>query len=233
MADDRIPLLLLPGLLNDAELWRDQLAGLADIADCQVGDLTGSDTLRGVAEQVLAAAPPRFALAGFSMGGYVAQDLLRIAPARVERLALLGTSVRAESPERSAQRRAQARAVRLPGEFHGFGEIHTRSYIDPSRYGDHALIERIRAMTVRLGAPVFQRQSQFVRPSGMDVLTGYDRPLLLVCGEHDRIAPLELHLEMQRLVPQARLLVLPDCGHMAPMERPQEVTQALRDWLLA
>ncbi len=226
-------LLLLPGLLNDAELWRDQLTGLADIAHCQVGDLTGSDTLHGVAEQVLAAAPPRFALAGFSMGGYVAQELLRLAPERIERLALLGTSIRAETPERSAQRRAQARAVRLPGEFHGFGEIHTRSYIDPSRHGDHVLIERIRTMTVRLGAPVFQRQSQFVRPGGVDVLAGYDRPLLLLCGEHDRIAPLELHREMQQLVPQARLVVLPECGHMAPMEKPREVTQALREWLLA
>ena len=169
----RIPLLLLPGLLNDATLWRAQLDALADIADCQVGDLTRHDTLRATAEEVLAHAPEEFALAGFSLGGYVAQEILRIAPERVLRLALLDTSHKADSPERAAQRVAQQNSVRLPGTFHGFGDTLMRSYIDASRFDDHALVDTVRDMTARLGAEVFIRQSRITRVDGSDVLRAW------------------------------------------------------------
>ena len=229
----RIPLLLLPGLLNDAELWRAQIADLSDIADCIVGDQTRGDTLQAVAEDVLAQAPPRFALAGFSLGGFVAQQILRIAPERVRRLALIDTSIHADSPERAAQRRAQRASVRLPGTFHGFGDRLMRSYIDASRLDDHALVQRVREMTTRLGAEVFLRQSALERPDGHDVLAAYRGPLLIVCGANDRITPLAVSEEMHALAPHSRLLLLPGCGHLAPMEKPDEVSAALRDWLLA
>ncbi|MCL7714665.1 alpha/beta fold hydrolase [Stenotrophomonas mori] len=232
-APGKIPLLLLPGLLNDAELWRAQLADLSDIADCTVGDQTRGHTLRAVAEDVLAQAPPRFALAGFSLGGFVAQQILRIAPGRVRRLALVGSSMHADSPERAAQRRAQRASVRLPGRFHGFGDTLMRSYIDASRLGDHGLVQRVRAMTARLGAEVFLRQSALERVEGRDVLAGYRDPLLIVCGANDRITPPAVSEEMHALVPQSRLVVIPACGHLAPMEKPEAVSAALRGWLLA
>jgi len=232
-APGKIPLLLLPGLLNDAELWRAQIADLSDIADCVVGDQTRGDTLQAVAEDVLAQAPPRFALAGFSLGGFVAQQILRVAPTRVRRLALIGSSIHADSPERAAQRRAQRASVRLPGTFHGFGDRLMRSYIDASRLDDHVLVQRVRAMTTRLGADVFLRQSALERPDGHAVLAAYRDPLLIVCGANDRITPPAVSEEMHALAPHSQLRVLPGCGHLAPMEKPDEVSAALRGWLLA
>ncbi len=170
---DRTPLLLLPGLLNGAELWRAQIADLSGIADCRVGDLTHGRTMAEVGTSVLAQAPPRFALAGFSLGGFVAQQILRMAPQRVQRLALLGSSIHADSPERAAQRRAQQVSVRLPGTFHGFGERLVRSYIDASRVNDHVLLQRVRDMTTRLGAQVFLQQSGLERINGHDVIARY------------------------------------------------------------
>ena len=230
---DRVPLLLLPGLLNDAELWRAQIAALSDIADCTVGDQTRGDTMQAVVEDVLAQAPERFALAGFSLGGFVAQQILRVAPERVLRLALIDTSIHADSPERAAQRQAQRSSVRLPGTFHGFGDKLMRSYIDASRLDDYVLVQRVRDMTARLGAEVFLRQSALDRIDGHDLLAGYRDPLLIICGANDRITPLPISEEMHALVPGSTLVVLPDCGHLAPMEKPEEVSAAMREWLLA
>ncbi len=229
---ERIPLLLLPGLLNDAELWRDQLTALEDIAACDVGDLTRGDTMQAVTDAVLAHAPPRFALAGFSMGGFVAQQIVRTAPERVLRLALIGTSIRADSPERAAQRATQVASVRLPGRFNGFGDTLMRSYIDASRLDDAVLVQRVRAMTARMGAEVFLQQSALQRVDGHDVLSGYQDPVLIVCGANDRITPVSISEEMQALVPHSTLVVVPGSGHLVPMEKPVEVSAALRVWLL-
>lgn len=224
-------LLLLPGLLNDEALWAAQVDALSPALRCHVGDLTTGETLEAVAESVLAAAPPRFALAGFSLGGYVAQQILRVAPGRVERLALLDTSVRADTPARSAQRQALARGAGVPGTFHGFGEKLMRSYVAPAHLHDHALLEYIRAMTARLGPQVFARQSLLARPEGSDVLRRWHGPALVLWGAEDAITPPALHHEMAALMPQARLVELPDCGHLSPLEQPQAVTDALRRWL--
>jgi pimeloyl-ACP methyl ester carboxylesterase len=224
-------LLLLPGLLNDEALWAAQIQALSPDIRCHVGDLTTADTLPAVAEAVLADAPERFALAGFSLGGYVAQQILRIAPERVERLALLDTSARADTPERTAQRQALARGARVPGTFHGFGEKLMRSYVAPSHLRDAELLEYIRAMTARLGAQVFARQSLLERPDGSDVLRAWRGPLLVLWGADDAITPPALHREMVALAPQARAVELPDCGHLSPLEQPQAVTDALRRWL--
>jgi pimeloyl-ACP methyl ester carboxylesterase len=184
-----------------------------------------------VVEDVLAQAPARFALAGFSLGGFVAQAILRTAPERVLRLALIDTSIHADSPERARQRQTQRASVRLPGKFHGFGDTLMRSYIDASRLDDYVLVQRVRDMTARLGAEVFLRQSALDRVDGHDVLAGYRDPLLIVCGANDRITPLAISEEMHALVAHSNLVVLPDCGHLAPMEKPDEVSAAMRDWL--
>lgn len=229
----RIPLLLLPGLLNDATLWRAQLAALADIADCQVGDLTRHDNLQATTEAVLAHAPPTFALAGFSLGGYIAQHILRIAPERVLRLALLGSSCNADSPERAAQRLAQQHSARLPGMFHGFGDKLMRSYIDASRLDDRALVQTVRGMTTRLGAEVFVRQSRIERVDGSQVLRQWRGPALVLCGRNDAITPLPVSRQIAALMPQVTLVVIAHCGHLAPLEKPLQVTAAMREWLMA
>lgn len=235
MTGARIPLLLLPGLLNDAELWYAQVEALSDITDCVVGDITGSDSLRTLAEQVLAQMPATgsFALAGFSLGGYVAQEVLRVAPERVSRLALLDTSARADSPQRAVQRLEQERAVAAaPGTFVGFGERLMRSYVDVSHQDDGALLQRVQAMTRRLGAEVFLRQNRLVRTDGRETLAAFPRPTLVLCGQNDVITPPPLSREIAALLPDARLVELPDCGHLAPLEQPQTVSAAMREWLL-
>jgi pimeloyl-ACP methyl ester carboxylesterase len=231
MTDTLPQLILLPGLLNDGELWRDQVAGLADLARCQVADLTQGETLDALARSVLAAAEPTFALAGFSMGGYVAQEIVRRAPERVERLALLDTSIRGDSPERAAQRRALNAAAGRPGQFLGITDRILSSYIDPSRLDDADLTGRIQAMTQRLGRDVFLRQNGLERGDGEAALRAFHGPIQIICGENDAITPAEGHREMAHAIGCTHLLVIPGAGHMTPMEAPEAVTQALRRWL--
>jgi pimeloyl-ACP methyl ester carboxylesterase len=226
-----IDLVLLPGLLNDADLWRDQVDALSGLARCRVGDLTRGETLGTLADQVLAEAPDTFALAGFSFGGYVAQEILRRAPERVTRLALLDTSIHADAPDRAEGRRALGRAARAPGRFHGFGDRLLTTYLDRSHRTDEAILSRIRGMTQRLGPEVFVRQNNIVRKDGTDVLRALRCPLLVLCGENDALTPLVDHRAMAALVPGSSLVVVPDSGHMTPLEQPEAVTRALRDWL--
>jgi pimeloyl-ACP methyl ester carboxylesterase len=226
-------LLLLPGFLCDEDLWRDQLTGLAGVADGRVADLGHGDSIAALARQVLATAPPRFALAGFSFGGYVAQEIARQAPQRIERLALLDTSFHADTPERIAQRRAANKSVSLPGEFRGMTEQLLPSFIAAERLHDTALVQRINAMTLRQGREVFVRQNAMRREDGAAVLRGLACPVLVLCGRHDVLTPPALHREMAALMPQAGLVVVEDSGHMSPMEQPAAVTRAMRQWLSA
>ena len=224
-------LILLPGLLNDAELWRDQIAGLADVARLFVPDLTRGETIRELAESVLADAEPTFAVAGFSMGGYVAQEIARQAPDRIERLALLDTSIRVDSPERAARRLALTEAARKSGAFIGIGQAIMKSYIDASRLDDHDLTGRIVAMTQRLGRKVFIRQNSLEREDGEAALRALRVPLAIICGESDQITPAAGHREMARAIGCSHLLIIPQAGHMTPMEAPGPVNGALRHWL--
>lgn len=224
-------LVLIPGTLNDADLWRDQIAGLRDVAACRVADITGGESLRALADAVLAEAPDRFALAGFSLGGQVAQEIIRVAPGRVERLALLDTSIEGDSPLRIAQRAALQKSARGPGRFQGFSDRVLVDYLDPSHLADEAIVGRIRAMTERLGKEVFLRQISLDRADGADALARYPGPVLILCGENDRLTPLADHREMASLPERARLVIVPGSGHMTPIERPDDVTAALRQWL--
>jgi pimeloyl-ACP methyl ester carboxylesterase len=224
-------LILLPGLLNDAELWRDQISDLSDVVRCHVPDLTQGETLRELAETVLTDAESTFALAGFSMGGYVAQEIARIAPERIERLALLDTSIRVDTPDRAARRKALNDAARRPGEFIGISEAILKSYVDPSHLDDADLTGRIIAMTQRLGREVFLRQNSLEREDGEAALQALRVPLTIICGETDQITPAAGHRQMAKAIGCSHLLVIPKTGHMTPMEAPGPVNGALRHWL--
>ena len=226
------PLLLLPGLLNDAELWREPMALLADVADCRVGDFTGSADIGAAAAKMLAEAPPRFALAGFSLGGYVAQEMLRQAPERIERLALIDTSCRPDTDEQARRRASAARVAQLArGRFSGFGENIAERFMAPAHSRDEAMVARVRSMTTRLGAEVFLRQNGWQRKDGRALLAAYPGPALVVCGALDRVTPPPLSEEMAALLPDGELVMVPDSGHLTPIERPQPVAAALRAWL--
>ena len=225
-------LLLLPGLLNDATLWQAQLRDLADLADCQVGDITAHDDLDALVDALLADAPERFALAGFSLGGWIAQHILRRAPERVERLALIGTSYLPDTPERAAQRAKQQAIVSVAGNFHGFGNSMMRRYVDASRLDDAGLRDTVRGMTMRLGPEVFLRQNGLPRLDGTAVLQAFKGPSLVLCGANDGITPVQRSREMAALLADVELVEVPACGHLAPLEQPGVVSDAMRRWLV-
>jgi pimeloyl-ACP methyl ester carboxylesterase len=231
MDSPKTELWLLPGFMCDADLWRDQLTGLADIADCHVADFSVGHSIAELAGDVLSRAGPRFAVAGFSLGGYVAQEIVRRAANRVERLALLDTSIRADTPERAAMKKAFAASARLQGEFIGFSDKMLSTFIDRSRFDDLDLVNRIKDMTRRLGAEVYIRQNGMIREDGEAVVRNLRCPVLVLGGENDVLTrPPELR-ELAGLIEGARLIIVPGSGHMTPMENPEAVTGALREWL--
>ncbi len=226
------PLVLLPGLLCDAALWRHQMDTLADIAEITVADLTGDDRFDDMARSVLEAAPETFALAGLSMGGYVAHEIMRQAPGRVTRLALLDTSARADTPGQSERRRAFIAQTRH-GDFKGVTSRLLPMLIHPDRLEDGDLTGTIMAMAEGVGREAFLRQQNAImhRPDCRRDLGAIHCPTLVLCGRQDALTPLAGHEEMADGIPNATLVVIEDCGHMAPMERPRAVSAVMRYWL--
>jgi pimeloyl-ACP methyl ester carboxylesterase len=232
MVSPRRPLLLLPGLLCDGALYRAQIAALGDIAAPIVGDLTRHESLAGMAAAMLAEMPEYFSLVGLSMGGYVAQEIMRQAPHRVSRLALLDTSARADSEEQRARRRGLIELAGR-GNFKGVTPRLLPLLLHPDRLTDEALVDTVTGMAERVGRDAFLRQQAAImaRPDGRADLARVACPTLVLCGRQDALTPLALHEEMATAIAGARLVVVADCGHLAPLERPAPVTAALRDWL--
>lgn len=232
---ERPPLVLVPGLLCDAQLWRHQVENLSDTADIWIADHTRSDTMAGVARDVLADAPfASFALAGLSMGGFVALEIMRQAPRRVTRLALLDTTATADLREQTLQR-MEFIALAECGEFHRITEILLPLYLHPSRLAEPALAGVIRAMAENIGKDAFVRQEKAIvsRADSLGLLPAIDCPTLVLCGRQDERTPLARHEEIAAAIAGARLEVIEDCGHLCTLERPAEVNAALRRWLTA
>ena len=230
----KIPLVLVPGLLCDAQLWQHQVDGLADIADIWIADHTRSTTMAGVAADVLADAPfAGFALAGLSMGGYVCLEIMRQAPQRVGALALLDTAATAESPEQTRMRRERI-ALAERGGFARVSEILLPLLIHPSRLAERALTDIIRSMAENTGKDAFVRQQHAImsRTDSLALLPAIDCPTLVLCGRQDALTPLAHHEQIAARIEGAQLEVIEDCGHMSTMEKPVEVNAALRGWLL-
>jgi pimeloyl-ACP methyl ester carboxylesterase len=228
------PLALLPGLLCDGALWRAQIEGLAGRAACQVADFTSQDSMAAMAESVLAMMPGRFALAGLSMGGYVAFEVLRQAPERITRLALLDTSARPDTAEQARRRRGLI-ALARKGDFKGVTGRLLPLLLHPAHLEDEALAAEVEAMAGRVGRAAFLRQQTAImtRPDSRPDLVRVACPTLVLCGRQDALTPPAWHTEIAAGIARSRLVVLEDCGHLAPMERPAEVTAALADWLAA
>jgi pimeloyl-ACP methyl ester carboxylesterase len=229
----KTPLVLIPGTLCDAALWRHQIDHLGDIADIAVADHTRHDSMAEIARAILDAAPRRFALAGLSMGGFVAFEILRQAPERVEKLALFDTSARPDPPE-MVQRRHDLTKLTRVGQFRGVTPRLLPSFIHPSRLSDQALSRIITEMAERVGPEAFVRQqtANAARPDSRPDLARIVCPTLVACGRQDILTPLALSEEMARAIPNATLVVIEDCAHLPTLERPQAATSLLRYWLL-
>ncbi len=229
----RQPLLLLPGALCDAALFRHQIAGLSDIADVRVGDLTRDDSIGAMAERVLAAAPSRFALAGLSLGGYVALEIMRRDPSRVGRLALMGITADPEQGASETPAGKQARGI-SSGALGSVGPM-TSLLVHPMRLGDRRLTVILNAMAERVGRKAFQRQqsASLHRADSRGDLAAIGCPTLVLSGRQDPVAPPAAVAAMAKQIDGARTVVIEECGHLSPLERPEAVTKALREWLSA
>jgi len=232
MTGPRTPLVLLPGLLCDAALWSHQIEMLADLADITVAELTHDRSFPAMAERVLAAAPPKFALAGLSMGGYLAHEIMRQAPERVLKLALLDTSARPDTEEQR-QRRHALIDLATRGKFKGVTPRLLPLFLHPDRLSDEALTGAVMGMAERIGRDAFLNQQHAIlaRPDSRQQLSGYKVPTLVLCGRQDALTPLEVSIEMASAIPGADLVVLGDCGHLSTMERPESTSAHLRAWL--
>jgi len=224
--------LILPGLLEDADAFEQVISGLRDVATCVVADLTRADTIAGLAKEALRQAPARqFLLAGHSMGGYVALEIMRQAPERVTALALLNTNARPDSPESTGnRRRLMALADR---DFEAVANELLPRQMTREHLEDPLLTGTIGAMALAVGKDAFKRQQQAIigRVDSRPHLKDIRCRTLVIAARHDLIMPLEMLKELSDGIPEARLEIVEDSGHMASIEQPERVTALLREWV--
>ncbi len=237
--NDHELVILVPGLVCDARVWRDQIEGLARLCPVQVASHGTLDSLGRMAERILDTAPARFALAGHSMGGRVALEVLARAPERVTRVALLDTGyeklAEGEAGERERAGRYRLRDIGRAEGMLALGRNWSQGMVHPARLSDAARMDDIHAMIARAPLAQFEAQTEALlnRPDRTELLGQIRVPTLVLCGREDGWSPLSRHEQMARLIPGARLVAVADAGHMVTMERPAEVTRALADWLTA
>lgn len=228
----RPELILLPGLLCDHRLWAPQIAALSGRALVSVADLTLDDTLAAMADRVLAAASARFALAGMSMGGYLAMEIMRRAPERVDRLALVDTTALPDTADQS-QRRRDSVSLAAAGGFAKILPAMLPNLVHP----DHAGLERVggvlRDMAATIGPDAFARQQNAImrRPDSRPGLPRIGCPTLIVVGAEDALTPPARAEEMAALIPRSVVEMIGHCGHVSPLEQPQLVVAAFKRWL--
>lgn len=226
------PLVLVPGLLCTADLFAAQIASLRPGRVVMVADHTTADNLPAIARAILANAPPRFALAGLSMGGYIAFEMLRQAPERITRLALLDTNARADRADQLKTRHVLMGAARAIGVRAVQGML-LKFLIHKDRLDDRELTRRVLLMADGIGVNAFIRQQLAIlgRPDNREFLKSIACPTVLIVGAEDALTPVKVHEEMLGLIPAAKLEVIPHCGHLASMERPEAVNAILDGWL--
>ncbi|MEM7692083.1 MAG: alpha/beta fold hydrolase [Pseudomonadota bacterium] len=227
------PLVLLPGMMCDQRLWSHQRNSLARYAQVLCPSYANSASVSSIAKDLLTRLPRYFSLAGLSMGGIVAFEILRQAPERVLRLALLDTNYRADAPERRAVREQQIEQVRSGGLARVLREELKPNYLASAHRSNGELLDQVLAMGLDLGVETFVAQSLALRDrqDSTDTLASIHCSTLVLCGKEDSLCPVELHAHMAAQIKKARLIVVPDCGHLSPMEQPALVNRELKLWL--
>jgi pimeloyl-ACP methyl ester carboxylesterase len=227
-----LPVVLIPGLLASARMYAAQVPQLWCAGPVMIADHTRDDSMSGIARRILCAAPARFALVGLSMGGYIAFEILRQAPERIAKVALLDTSARADAPEQTTMRRAQM-TLASQGRLAEVVEQQFPRLVHAARRADAALRQVFTLMAEEVGAAGFIRQQTAIcgRIDSRPTLGSIRCPTLVLVGEGDELTPPELAAEIAAGVPGARLTTVPQCGHVSTLEQPDEVTRALLEWL--
>lgn len=229
----KIPLLLLPGTLCDGRLWSHQIEHLADIADPYVIDVGTDKNLATLAQRILAEAPEKFALAGFSFGGILAFELYRQAAQRITRLALINTNARPDTEQGLENKRQQLQLAKLSGLETLLRETLIPLYLAPGRNGDKALVQIIVDMAVAQGFGVLSNQIEALisRSDSRPLLGQVHCPTLVLGGMDDQLCTPECHREMAAGIPGATLRLLENCGHISTLEQPDTVSMAMLEWL--
>jgi pimeloyl-ACP methyl ester carboxylesterase len=225
-------LVLLPGLLNDHRLFAHQISNLSDIAEITVADLSRANSMDELAKQVLKQSPAgKFALAGLSMGGYLAFEIIRQAPERVSGLALLDTSARPDTAESTENRKKLMELAEV--DLNEVIEKLIPKLVHPSQLIDIRQINSIKAMAATLGKDVFLRQQQAIigRVDSRPSLPNIHCPTLILCGAQDVITPIEVHEEIHNKITNSKLVIVENCGHLSTLGQPEKVTASLRDWI--
>ena len=213
----------------DKDLWTDMVPDLQALGALHFGNVYQDDSLDGMARRVLAEAPERFVLVGFSMGGFVARVLTLMAPERVSGVAFVASSARGYSDEERARRLAGFRpGDRPPREA---GALSTAMGLHPDRETDPVLLDRLRGMQRRLGAEVRKRQAALVRRDGYADLERITCPSLVVACRQDRLRTFAETERMAQCLPNSTFSILEECGHMAPLEKPRELASLLASWV--
>jgi pimeloyl-ACP methyl ester carboxylesterase len=227
-----VPVLLVPGLCCSARLYADQIPALWRFGPVQVACHTRDDSMGPIAARILNTAPPRFALVGLSMGGYIAFEIMRQAPERVVKLALLDTGSRADTPEQT-ERRLRQIEIAQKGRFAEIPDLIFPLLVHRKRHGDARLKEINRLMTEETGVDAFVRQQRAImhRPDSRPGLAAIRCPTLVLVGDGDELTPPALAEEIAEGIPGARLVVVPDSGHLSTLEQPEAVTKALLEWM--
>ena len=225
-------LVFLPGLLCNERLWAPQLDFFKDKYLCEVSDLTQASSINELALHALKQVRGKFNLVGLSMGGYVALEIMRIAPERVKRLALIDTKARADSPEQKRRRRGLL-SLAGRGKFKGVTPHLMPLLIHPNRMDDVSLTSEIYKMAEEVGQEAFVRQQTAIldRESHLGLLPKIKCPVQVICGRDDLITPVYCSEEITSLAPNAELLILEDCGHLSNIELPEKVNETLQAWL--
>jgi pimeloyl-ACP methyl ester carboxylesterase len=227
-----LPTILVPGLLCSARLFAEQIPALWRFGAVTVVDHRQDETLDAIAARILKAAPPRFALCGLSMGGYIAYAILRAAPERVAKLALLDTAARADTPEQTERRMKQI-ALAQSGKLNDVVDTLLPLFLHKDHLGNPALVKIVRDMAADTGPEAFVRQQRAImaRPDSRPDLPKIECPTMVVVGDGDTLTPPKVAEEIAGLIPGSRLMTIPNCGHLSPIEKPDAVTKALVEWM--
>lgn len=227
-----LPLVLVPGLLCSARLYGPQIEALWPNGPVTVADHRRDDDVAAIARRVLDNAPPRFALAGLSMGGYIAFAMMRLAPERIDRLALLDTSARPDSDEQKASREKFI-AMAEGGKLMDIVETLTPKFLHRNHGGDERLKGIVRAMARETGVEAFVKQERAImgRPDSRPLLASIKCPTLVLVGDGDELTPPDLAKEIAGGIAGSKLAIVPECGHLSTLEQPDAVNAAMAEWL--
>ncbi|KZL16561.1 2-hydroxy-6-oxononadienedioate/2-hydroxy-6-oxononatrienedioate hydrolase [Pseudovibrio axinellae] len=224
-------IVFIPGLACTGAVFSHQIASLKEHA-IMIAETFGQDTIEAMARRLLDHAPEKFALAGYSMGGYIALETIRIAPERVDRLALISTNARIDLPAQTQLRQAQMEIVKKGG-YHKIAAIQYTQLVHPARHTDITLRQTIVDMAEEVGAENYLKQQHAIinRRDQRPNLSSIQCPTIILAGADDKLLPLDRSYEMHESITQSELHILPHCGHIAPLEHPAHTNELIQDWI--